>query len=111
MVATAKVRHIRIAPRKLRLVSDLVRGKGINEALMTLKFCPRKKAAKALSAVLESAVANAEQTGKIDVDTLFIKSLCIDQAATMKRFMPRAQGRAHRILKKASHISVALEEK
>ena len=111
MVAKAKAKHIKIAPRKLRLVSGLVRGKGINDALIALKFCPRKKAAQAISSVLESAVANAEQTGKVDVDNLFISSLCVDQGATMKRFMPRAQGRAYRILKKTSHISVELGEK
>jgi large subunit ribosomal protein L22 len=95
----------------LRIVSDLVRGKNINTALAILKFSKRNKVSKTLATLLESAVANADQTGKVDVDTLFIKSLRVDQGPTMKRFMPRAQGRAFRILKKSSHVSVVLEEK
>ena len=111
MQSKATVRHVRIAPRKLRIVSDLVRGKNINAALAILKFSKRNKVSKTLSTLLESAVANADQTGKVDVDTLYIKSLRVDQGPTMKRFMPRAQGRAFRILKKSSHVSVVLEEK
>lgn len=111
MESRAKAKYIRITPRKLRTVSDLVRGKDINEALTILKFSPRRRAATAISKVLESAVANADQTGKVDVDTLYIKTLMIDQGPVLKRYMPRAQGRAFRILKRTSHISVVLEEK
>ncbi len=111
MGARAKAKYIRITPRKLRTVSDLVRGKDINEALTILKFSPRRRAATAISKVLESAVANADQTGKVDVDTLYVRTLMIDQGPALKRYMPRAQGRAFRILKRTSHISVVLEEK
>ncbi len=107
----AKAKYIRIAPRKLRLLSELIRGKGINEALKTLHFSPRRRAAEALTTVIESASANADQTGKVDLDTLYIKSLLIDQGPTLKRFRPRAQGRGAPINKRTSHISVELEEK
>lgn len=111
MEAKAIVRYVRISPRKVRLVSDLVRGKGINDALAILKFSKRRKVAQTLKTLLESAVANADQTGKVDVDTLYVKSLKVDQGPTMKRFMPRAQGRAFQILKRTSHVSVVLEER
>ncbi len=111
MESRAKAKYLRITPRKLRTVSDLVRGKDINEALSILKFSPRRRAATAITKVLESAVANADQTGKVDVDTLFVKTLMVDAGPTLKRYMPRAQGRAFRILKRTSHISVVLEEK
>lgn len=111
MQSTAKLRHLRIAPRKVRSVSDLVRGKGINEALTTLRFCTKRKIAGALSTLLESAVANADQQGKIDVDTLYVKTLLVDQGPTLKRYRPRAQGRAFPIQKKTSHITVVLEER
>jgi len=111
MQSKASARHIMITPRKVRLVSDLVRGKSINEALTILKFSSRKRTAKAISTVLESAVANAEQKGRIDVDNLFVKMLCVDQGPTLKRYTSRAKGQGMRILKKTSHISVVLEER
>jgi large subunit ribosomal protein L22 len=111
MQSKATARYIRITPRKVRLVSDLVRGKSINEALTILKFSSRKRTAKTLSTLLESAVANAEQLGRIDVDNLFVKSLQVDQGPTLKRYASRAKGQGMRILKKTSHISVVLEEK
>lgn len=111
MKSKAIVRYVRISPRKLRIVADLVRGKAINNAYATLRFCKRQKAAKTMLDLLDSAVANAEQTGKVDVDTLRISSLKVDQGPTMKRFMPRAQGRAFQILRRTSHVSVVLEEK
>lgn len=111
MQSTAKLRHFRVAPRKVRLVADLVRGKGINEALTTLRFCPKRKIAEAMQKLFESAVANADQQGKIDVDTLYVKTLMVDQGPTLKRYQPRAQGRAFPIQKKTSHITVVLEEK
>ena len=111
MESTATARYIRIAPRKLRALSDLVRGKDINQALTILKYSPRRRTAQVLSKVLESAVANADQTGKVDVDTLYVKTLKVDQGPSLKRYQPRAQGRAFPIIKKTSHISVVLEEK
>jgi len=111
MQSKATASYIRITPRKVRLVSDLVRGKSINEALTILKFSTRKRTAKVLSTLLESAVANAEQQGRIDVDNLFVKTLLVDQGPTLKRYASRAKGQGMRILKKTSHISVVLEEK
>jgi large subunit ribosomal protein L22 len=93
------------------LVADLIRGKGINEALGILKFSKRKRIAGYFSNLLKSAVANADQKGKIDVDTLVIKSLEVGKGPTMKRFRPRAMGRAFRINKKTSHIFVTLSER
>lgn len=111
MESKAVVRYVRITPRKVRLVSDLVRGKSVNEALTILKFNPRKRTAGTISTLLESAVANAEQKGRIDVDNLFIKTLLVDQGPTLKRFASRAKGQGMRILKKTSHITVVLEER
>lgn len=111
MESRATVRHVRITPRKIRLVTTLVRGKPINQALAILKFNPRKRVAKMISTLLESAVANAEQKGRIDVDNLFIKKLVVDQGPTLKRYMARAKGSGTRILKKTSHITVVLEER
>lgn len=111
MQSKAIVRYVRITPRKVRLVSDLVRGKSVSEALTILKFSSRKRTAKTISTLVESAMANAEQKGRIDVDNLFVKSLLVDQGPTLKRFTSRAKGQGMRILKKTSHITVVLEEK
>ncbi|RYZ77045.1 MAG: 50S ribosomal protein L22 [Proteobacteria bacterium] len=111
MESKAIVRYVGITPRKVRLVSDLVRGKSITQALTILKFSTRKRTAKTISTLLESAMANAEQKGRIDVDNLFVKTLLVDQGPTLKRFTSRAKGQGMRILKKTSHISVVLEEK
>ena len=111
MQSKAIARYIRITPRKVRLVSDLVRGKPVNEALTILKFSSRKRTAKTISDLVESAIANAEQKGRIDVDNLFVKSLLVDQGPTLKRFEARAKGQGMRILKKSSHITVVLEER
>ena len=111
MESKAIVRYVRITPRKVRLVSDLVRGKSVNEALTILKFSSRKRTASTISTLLESAVANAEQKGRIDVDNLVVKTLLVDQGPTLKRFASRAKGQGMRILKKTSHITVVLEEK
>lgn len=111
MESKATVRYVRITPRKVRLVSDLVRGKSVNDALKILKFSSRKRTASTLSTLLESAVANAEQKGRIDVDNLVVKTLLVDQGPTLKRFASRAKGQGMRILKKTSHITVVLEER
>ena len=81
------------------LIADLVRGKGINEALGILKFSRRKRVANYFTGLLQSAVANADQKGKIDVDTLFVKRLEVGKGPTMKRFRPRAMGRTGRATK------------
>lgn len=110
MEAQAKLSNVRLSPRKARLVVDMVRGKGIQDALNTLRFSPQKTAP-ILSKLLKSAVANAEQKGVSDVDQLFIKTVMVDQGPVLRRFMPRAQGRASRIRKPTSHITVVLAVK
>jgi len=110
MEARAKLRYARLSPRKTRLVIDMVRGKGVQDALNILKFSPQK-AAGIVAGVVSSAVANAEQKGVSDVDRLVVKSIFVDQGPVLKRFMPRAQGRATRIRKPTSHITVVLDEK
>jgi large subunit ribosomal protein L22 len=104
----ASLRFLRIAPRKVRLVADAVRGQKVGEALAMLKFTPQS-AAEPLSKLLRSAVANAEQKGgRVDVDALFVKTLTVDQGPKMRRFMARAMGRAYRVEKKTSHVYVEL---
>jgi large subunit ribosomal protein L22 len=110
MEATAKLSSIRLSPRKTRLVVDMVRGKKIQDALNILRFSPQPSA-KLISKLLSSAVANAEQKGASDVDRLFVKTIYVDGGAVMKRFLPRAMGRASKIRKPTSHISVVLAEK
>jgi large subunit ribosomal protein L22 len=110
MEASAKLRYARLSPRKTRLVVDMVRGKGVQEALNILRFSPQK-AAGIVGTLVSSAVANAEQKGVSDVDRLFVKSIQVDQGPVLRRFMPRAQGRASKIRKPTSHITVVLDEK
>lgn len=109
MGAKASARYVRLSPRKARLVIDLIRGKGVGEALNILSFAQRK-AAGVISKLLKSALANASQDRSIDVDTLRIKEAFVDQGPMMKRFMPRARGRVTRIRKRTSHITLVLEE-
>ncbi len=110
MEVKAVAKYIRISPQKARLVADVIRGMDAEEALTTLRFMP-KKAATILRKVVESAVANADQLDTVDVDTLYIKQILIDGGPMLKRFSPRAQGRANRILKRSSHITVVVDEK
>jgi large subunit ribosomal protein L22 len=110
MESQAKLRNVRLSPRKARLVVDMVRGKGIQDAMNILQVSPQKTAP-ILSKLLKSAVANAEQGGVSDVDQLFVKTVMVDQGPVLKRFMPRAQGRASRIRKPTSHITVVLDVK
>lgn len=108
--ARSVARYIRIAPRKVRLVVDLIRGKRVGEALAILKFTPRG-ASPVVEKVLRSAVANAENNHNLDVDNLYVKEVFVDQGPTLKRFHPRAQGRAYSIFKRTSHITVVVAEK
>ncbi len=110
MEARAIARHIRIAPRKAKLVADLVRGKKVDEALAILKFTPRG-ASPIIEKLLRSAIANAENNHDMDKEELFIAEIYANQGPTMKRFRPRAQGRATKILKRTSHIGIVLREK
>jgi len=109
METKAVAKYIRISPQKARLAADVVRGMGVDSAITTLKFMP-KKSARILRKVIESAVANAIQTEKVDADTLYVKSILIDGGPMLKRFRPRAMGRATRILKRTSHITVVVDE-
>jgi large subunit ribosomal protein L22 len=110
MEVRAVGKYLRVSPYKVRLVADLVRGKKVEEALTILKFLP-KKGGRLINKTLRSAVANAENTQSIDVDTLFIKTILVDEGPKLKRFRPRAMGRATRILKRTSHITMVLAEK
>jgi large subunit ribosomal protein L22 len=106
---TATLRYARISARKARLVADLVRGKSVSGALGVLKFTP-KKGAVLIKKVVESAVGNAVDSGGVNEDALFISKITVDEGPTAKRWMPRAMGRATRIRKRTSHISVAVSE-
>jgi large subunit ribosomal protein L22 len=110
MEVRAISKYLRVSPSKARLVADLVRGKPVAEALTILKFTP-KKSGRLIDKTLRSAVANAENTNVMDVDTLFIKTIMIDDGPRLKRWRPRAMGRATRIIKRMSHITVVLAEK
>ncbi len=109
MEAKAILKYSRVSPQKTRLVADKVRGKQIAEALTTLNLMGTKRS-KIVAKVINSAVANAMNTGMMDVDNLYVKTIKIDEGPSLKRWRPRAQGRATRILKRTSHISVVLEE-
>ena len=109
MEIRARAKYLRISPTKLRLMARPLRGKQVEEALQLLQFTP-KKGARLMRKVVEQAVANAEQRPQIDVDTLFVKNISVDGGPALKRFMTRAMGRANRILKRMSHITVVLAE-
>lgn len=109
MESSAKLTSVRLSPRKTRLIVDLVRGKVIQEALNTLRFLPQPSA-KLISKLLRSAVANAEQKGVSDVDGLYVKTIYVDGGAVLKRYLPRAMGRASKIRKATSHITVTLSD-
>ncbi|MFH2011788.1 MAG: 50S ribosomal protein L22 [Pseudomonadota bacterium] len=110
MEARASVNYIRVSPQKARLVVDLVRGKRVEDALTILSVTP-KAAARIVKNLLKSAVANATQDRNIDVDTLFVDTIYVNEGPTLKRFRARAMGRAGRIKKKTSHITVVLKER
>ena len=110
MEAKAVAKYVRIAPRKVRVVMDLIRGKSVAEAFAILKFTP-KVGAEAIEKVLKSAVANAENNFDMNVDDLYVSSCYVDQGPTMKRIHPRSRGQAFKILKRSSHITVAVDEK
>ncbi|MEE9549041.1 MAG: 50S ribosomal protein L22 [Candidatus Binatia bacterium] len=110
METRAILKFIRVSPRRTRLVIDQIRGKKVEEALDILKFTPKRSAA-IVAKVLRSAIANAESTQSVDVDRLYIKRVAVDEGGMWKRFMPRAQGRATRIRKRLSHITVVIDER
>lgn len=110
MEAIAKHNFARISPQKARLVADLIRGKSVDQALEILTFS-NKKAAELVKKVLESAIANAEHNEGADIDDLNVAKIFVDEGPTMKRIMPRAKGRADRILKRSSHITVVVADR
>lgn len=110
MEARAILRFIRVSPRTVRLVVDQIRGKEVEKALDILKYTPKRSAA-IVAKVLKSAIANAENTQSVDVDRLYVKRALVDEGGMWKRFMPRAMGRATRIRKRLSHITVVIDER
>ncbi|WP_416148184.1 50S ribosomal protein L22 [Salipaludibacillus sp. HK11] len=110
MEAKAVAKQVRIAPRKVRLVVDLIRGKAVGEAVSILKLTP-KKASPVVEKLLNSAIANAEHNYEMEPDNLVVSKVFVDEGITLKRFRPRAMGRASRINKRTSHITLVLSEK
>ncbi len=110
METKASLNYARVGAQKARLVADLVRGKNVDEALKTLTYL-NKKTALMIKKLIESAVANADYKKTMNMDKLFIKSISVDGGPVLKRFRPRAQGRAFGVRKKLSHINVTLGEK
>jgi large subunit ribosomal protein L22 len=110
MEAVAKHNFARISPQKARLVADLIRGKSVDQALEILTFS-NKKAAELVKKVLESAIANAEHNEGADIDDLNVAKIFVDEGPVMKRIMPRAKGRADRILKRSSHITIVVADR
>lgn len=110
MESKAVAKYIRISPRKVRQVIDLIRGKNVNEAAAILKLTPNR-ATEPVSKVLKSAVANAEHNANLNRDDLIVSKAFVDQGPTLKRFKPRAMGRADRMLRRTSHITVVVSER
>jgi large subunit ribosomal protein L22 len=108
MEIKATTRYTRISPMKLRLPINEVKGKNAGQALTLLKFMPLK-AAEIIHKTLQSAISNAEHNNELDVDKLVVKNIFVDQGPSMKRFRARARGRASRILKRSSHLTVIVE--
>ena len=106
-MAVAKLNQVRIAPRKLRIIADLVRGKDVSTAINTLRFM-HKSGAREMFKLIVSAVANAEDKGEANVDNLIISRVTVDQGATLKRFTARAKGRGNRISKPTCHVYVTV---
>lgn len=110
MESRAVLRNARVSAQKARLVIDMIRGKDVGVAIKTLSFA-NKKSAPMVSKLVRSAIANAEQAGAGDPDKLYVAKAYVNEGQTMKRFMPRAMGRATKILKRSSHITVVLAER
>lgn len=110
MQAKAIAKSVRIAPRKVRLVIDLIRGKNVGEAVAILRLTQRG-ASPVVEKVLKSAIANAEHNYEMDPDNLMVSEAYVNEGATLKRFRPRAQGRASKINKRTSHVTLVVTEK
>ncbi|MBR0144105.1 MAG: 50S ribosomal protein L22 [Clostridia bacterium] len=109
MESRAYVRNVRISPSKVKIVCDLIRGKKASEAAAILRFTP-KAASEPLSKLLKNAVANAENNYEMDVEKLYVSEVFVGPGPIMKRILPRAKGRADRINKRTSHITLAVKE-
>ena len=109
MEARAVAKYLRISPRKTRLCADLIRGKRVEEAVNILSHTP-KAGARMIFKVVQSALANARQDKSIDVDTLYVKTVFVNQGPTLKRWQPKPMGRAGRIRKRTCHVTVVLSE-
>lgn len=110
MEARAIAKYVRMSPMKVGVVLNLIRGKNIDEAFAILQYTP-KDAAVVINKVLKSAVANAENNHELDLDKLYVAETFVGAGPTLKRFRPRAQGRAFKILKRSSHITVIVKER
>ena len=109
MEAKAKLRYLRISPRKVRIVADAIRGQYVSEAFNILNFS-HKRASVPVKKLLGSAVANARQAGDISLDRTYVREIFVDEGPTMKRYLPRAMGRATKIQKKTSHVTIVVDE-
>lgn len=109
MEVTAKLKNASLSAQKGRLVADMIRNTSVSSALNVLRFTS-KKGARLMLKVLESAIANAENNNGVDIDELKISSICVDEASTLKRVMPRAKGRANRISKRSCHITIIVSD-
>lgn len=110
MEVKASLQNARVGAQKARLVADLIRGKNVGVAIKTLTFL-NKKSALMMKKLVESAVANADYKKTIDLDKLYVKTICVNEGPVLKRFRPRAQGRATGVRKRTSHINVVLDER
>jgi len=108
--AVARARYVRDTPMKVRRVVELIKGRNAREALAVLQFAPQA-ASEPVAKVLASAMANAENNLSLDPDTLWVSVAYVDEGPTLKRFRPRAQGRAYRIRKRTSHITIEVESR
>lgn len=109
-IASATLRHVRLSAQKARLVINMIRGLQVDPALQVLAFSP-KKGARLVEKLLKSAVMNAQNENKTDIDTLWVTGAWVDMAKPLKRYMPRARGSANLIKKHSSHITITLGEK
>ena len=108
MEASATTKYVRVAPRKVRIVADQVRGKPVGLALETLEFVQRK-GRNVVRKTINSALSNAKTSGDVNIDDLYVREIRVDEGPTLRRFRPRAMGRATRIRKRTSHVTVVLD--
>ena len=109
-MSEARLKYVRMTPRKMMAVANYIRGKQVQEAIDYLTFS-RKSAARPMLKLVKSAIANANVKGGVDVDNLYVKELLVDKGPTMRRWMPRARGMATPVLKRTSHVKLVLAEK